>query len=324
MKINRPATRQITIFTLKLGITAVFIYLLANRVDGNLLLRTITGIDLRYFFVALLLLAIQVAIHVGLWSLVLQTAGINLSFRRGARILMFSLFLNQGLPAALGGVGGRVYMTWKAGASFGQSVTAALTERLIFLVLLIFTCLLALPYLYSLSGADEIKVYAVFLISAAAAVPALPVVLKQTGRFLKHTAFYSKMQNAMSAWRRLLTMPTVAGRVGILIFIYHGLSISAMWALSAAIDAPISPLQVLALTPHALLLAALPVTINGWGVREVAMSAFLGIAGVSPEAAIAVSVLFGGAVLCTRLPLGLIWFLPDARNILSVQSSDDI
>lgn len=324
MTINKPATRQVTIFALKLAITAAFIYLLAGRVDEKLLLSTIARIDLRYFFVALLVLAIQVAIHVGLWLLVLQSAGIDLSFRLSARILMFSLFLNQGLPAALGGVGGRVYMTWKAGASFSQSVTAALTERLIFLVSLIFICLLALPYLYALTQVDEIRVYAIFLISAAAAVPALPVVLKQLGRFLRHAAFYSKLQNAISAWMRLLTMPAVAGRVGILIFVYHGLSLSAMWALAAAIDAPISPLHALALTPHALLLAAMPVTINGWGVREVAMSAFLGVAGISPESAVAVSVLFGGAVLCTRLPLGLVWFFPDARNILSVQSSDDI
>ncbi len=320
---NNPTTRQIGIFLVKLCIAAALIYLISLRVDGRLFLETLSGLDPRYFAVALLLLSIQIAVHVRLWSLVTWVNEINLPPRRNAMILMFSLFLNQGLPSALGGVGGRVYFTWRAGASFADSMSAALTERLIFIVSLIAICMMTLPYLHTLSRINEIKVYTVFLICAAAAIPALLLVAKGAKRIVRWEPLQSRLRAAVAACLRIMTQPLVAWPTLGLILVYHGLSLAALWVLAVAVDTPVSPLVSFALTPHVLLLAALPVTINGWGVREVAMSAFLGIVGVSIENAIAVSVLFGITILCTRLPLGLTWFLSATRHAASVHSNDE-
>lgn len=74
------------------------------------------------------------------------------------------------------------------------------------------------------------------------------------------------------------------------------------------VDTPMSALLAMTLMPHVLLLAALPLSINGWGVREVAIAALLNLAGVPVEQAVAISVLFGIAILIARMPLGFVWF----------------
>ncbi|MGJ3259943.1 MAG: lysylphosphatidylglycerol synthase transmembrane domain-containing protein [Rhodospirillales bacterium] len=320
---NKPTTRQIGIFLLKLCIAAALIYMVSLRVDGRLFLEILSGLDPWYFAAALFLMGIQIAVHIRLWSLVLWVNGIDLPPRRSAMILLFSLFLNQGLPSALGGVGGRVYFTWRAGVPFGDSMSAALTERLVFIVSLIAICMVTLPYLHSLSGNSEIKAYSVFLICAAAAIPILLLVAKGARRIVRWEPLQLRLRAAAAACLRMMTRPFVAWRTLGLIMVYHGLSLAALWVLTVAVSTPISPLSSFVLTPHVLLLAALPITINGWGVREVAMSAFLGIVGVSIESAIAVSVLFGIAVLFTRMPLGLIWFLPGDWQATSAHSNDE-
>jgi hypothetical protein len=51
----------------------------------------------------------------------------------------------------------------------------------------------------------------------------------------------------------------------------------------------------------------LPISLAGWGVREVSLVALLGLLGVDREAALALSVEFG--IICTlmSLPGGVIW-----------------
>jgi hypothetical protein len=68
------------------------------------------------------------------------------------------------------------------------------------------------------------------------------------------------------------------------------------------------------MVPSVLLLATVPVSVAGWGVREGAMVATFGLLGVPAGGAAAASVLFGMGMVITALPGGLFWFLnPDRR-----------
>ena len=61
--------------------------------------------------------------------------------------------------------------------------------------------------------------------------------------------------------------------------------------------------------PPALLLAALPITSGGWGLREASFVIALASFGVSPEKAIIPSVIFGLGVLLVTLPGGIVLLL---------------
>ncbi len=61
-------------------------------------------------------------------------------------------------------------------------------------------------------------------------------------------------------------------------------------------------LAVLVLVPLILFSMLVPLTISGWGVRESAAAALLPTAGPSVLESIAVSVLFGIAIILTSFP----------------------
>jgi hypothetical protein len=63
----------------------------------------------------------------------------------------------------------------------------------------------------------------------------------------------------------------------------------------------------IAVVPPAILIAVIPITVNGWGLREGAMITAMGLAGVSPADALVVSVLFGVALLMAALPGAIAW-----------------
>jgi uncharacterized membrane protein YbhN (UPF0104 family) len=65
----------------------------------------------------------------------------------------------------------------------------------------------------------------------------------------------------------------------------------------------------LVLVPPVILVATLPISIAGWGAREVAMVTVFGLIGVPSAQATALSVLFGVATLATALPGGLFWLM---------------
>ena len=92
-----------------------------------------------------------------------------------------------------------------------------------------------------------------------------------------------------------------------------GLSLATyIIARSLAID--IGPLDCLMLMQPVALITALPISIGGWGVREVTMVMLLGLIGVSSEAALALSVQIGLINLIVSLPGGLLWIFFDFRE----------
>ena len=99
--------------------------------------------------------------------------------------------------------------------------------------------------------------------------------------------------------------------MAVLSFATHGLLVMASWVFLSAITGPdgnaigIGPL--LALVPLVMLMTVLPVSLGGWGVREVAMVTVLTPLGVPAAAAVTMSVCLGLGQFLIGLPGGLLW-----------------
>ena len=62
-----------------------------------------------------------------------------------------------------------------------------------------------------------------------------------------------------------------------------------------------------------VLIAIIPVSIAGWGIREGAMVAAFGYAGLTPGDGLMVSLLYGAAYLVIGVIGGLVWLLTSKR-----------
>ncbi len=87
------------------------------------------------------------------------------------------------------------------------------------------------------------------------------------------------------------------------------LNLGGIWACARAVGLALSVEATLALLPLTLLAMLLPLTINGWGLREGVAAALWPLWGVAAAQAVAASVAFGlacmGAALLGLLPLAL-------------------
>ncbi len=89
----------------------------------------------------------------------------------------------------------------------------------------------------------------------------------------------------------------------------------AVYILALALDIRVTWLDCLALVPPVMLITTLPISIGGWGVREVAMTVAFGLIGIAQNDAGALSILVGLAGLAVSLPGGVLWLQGGDRRL---------
>jgi len=108
----------------------------------------------------------------------------------------------------------------------------------------------------------------------------------------------------------------------------HLMTAAACYALALGLRAQLSPLDAFMLIPPVILLTAVPISISGWGVREGAMVACLGLVGVPSEKALSISLLLGVISVIVSVVGGVIWLTSAERGAYSAaaaveQAADD-
>jgi uncharacterized membrane protein YbhN (UPF0104 family) len=86
------------------------------------------------------------------------------------------------------------------------------------------------------------------------------------------------------------------------------------YMLAQSIGTPMSMLHSVTFIPLLMLVTTIPISIGGWGVREAATVALLGLVGIGSEAALMISIQLGLAFMVLCLPAGVIWVLDRRRG----------
>jgi glycosyltransferase 2 family protein len=307
---DRPSTRSLLRrygpVVAKIFVSIAVLLFLGNKLDIPSALALAGNLAYGPLAIAVLILGFQMLTHVWVWRAVGSAVGISLPPATTARTLLLSLFFNQGLPAALGGMGARVYFTWRENVPMADAIGATVIERAVFLAGLLVLGLITLPAFPTANSDLAIAYVGLFLGSSVVGILLVGVVwflnhrgrLADTGPMAKIAAVFSR---AADGRRQIVA-------AFLLMMLYHFASIATFALIVGAAGIEVETLTLVVLIPHVLLASALPISLNGWGVREISMVAAFGIIGVPAEQAVVVSMMFGLGVLVTRLPMGLLWF----------------
>ncbi|HEY6831165.1 MAG TPA: lysylphosphatidylglycerol synthase domain-containing protein, partial [Pseudolabrys sp.] len=87
----------------------------------------------------------------------------------------------------------------------------------------------------------------------------------------------------------------------------HLLTVTAAWCCMKAVSAPVGFAAVLFLLPPVLLIATIPISIAGWGVRESSMVVAFSYAGLAQSDGLTLSILFGVVSLALGVIGGGVW-----------------
>jgi uncharacterized membrane protein YbhN (UPF0104 family) len=133
-------------------------------------------------------------------------------------------------------------------------------------------------------------------------------------RVLQHWPFTRHLAELAEVALAILRSPrSFAPAFGISVLV-HLLTALAAWCAAGAIGADVPLLYTIFLVPPVILVTVVPISIAGWGVREGAMVAAFGYAGLPPGDGLIVSLLFGAGYLVMGAVGGLIWVATSGRQ----------
>ena len=304
---------------IKTAITAAAFWIVLRMVNLSDLLRTLRSVDPVWLGAAILAFFATQAACIIRWKILLSVAK-PVSWAFAIRAFFVASFYNLFLPTSIGGDLVRVYDTIKETGDWRHSLASVLVDRLFGLAgFLIFAS--AAWLLFPAARADALIRYGLLglglLLAAAFAVlnsrKVLNLLLKPFDKIgLGQIEAHSKQfQEAIFAYRK---QPAVLARALTATGFVQVGAVLIYWAVCGAFHLEV-PLGFLFLTvPVILASAQLPVSINGWGVREGTTILFLSRAGVDPHEALSVSLICGLIPVLGGLVGGVLFLLGKKRR----------
>ncbi len=295
-------------FGIKVVVTGAILGAVLARVNLAAVAAALSTVKL-----PLLLAAVGIALPTGFtgiqrWRTVATTFGESLPLSKAFIYAWIGQFINLGLPTVLGLDSVRAWKMHQQGLSLALAARIVIVDRLCSLVALLIIIAIGLPRLGGLDGSVIFKHAAVlaFALGSAGlaflsafqfwghALPSLPVVrhLHQLSKDFNHTLFGNwALTLAILFWGTL----------------NHLCRVATVLCVALALGLSLSPFNAFTLVPSALLIAMVPITLAGWGVREAVFIQAFSLAGLAPSQALALSILYGFVGLATGLLGGGVW-----------------
>lgn len=296
-------------WAIKLGLTAGSVAYLLHKVDLDAAWNAMRDFSPWYFLGAMGLQLVQVAICAVRWQSVLRAIGARLPFLRAAELFSIGNFFGQILPGAVGGDAIRMLATRRAGIDLASAINSVMLERGATVYALVLLTTLAEPALLDrLPDAPTVWLFPLLTLGATAGLSVLALLDRLPGSWTRFRIVRGFAQLAADTRKTFFHPKNGLPLMGIALLGHVNLAM-VIWVLALGLGAPVTLVDCLVLVPPVILVATLPISIAGWGAREVAMVTVFGLIGVPSAQATALSVLFGVATLATALPGGLFWLI---------------
>jgi hypothetical protein len=293
----------------KLALTGGALWYLQEKVDLRAAWNVGRSISPAMFLAAFLLQVVQILICAGRWRMVLRALGADLPFRQCCELFCIGNFFGQVLPGAVGGDAVRMWKTHRAGLSLTSSVNSVALERVATVFGLIVLAAGSQPLLLNrLVGQFPIWVFPGLTVAGFAGILFLSV-LDRAPPSLRHLRVVRGFAQLASDSRKLFFRASKALPTLIVVIVGHINLALVVYVLAIGLHIEVTVVDCLVLVPPVILIATLPISMAGWGPREMAMITAFGFIGVSKEHATALSVLFGAVSVLIALPGGFFWLL---------------
>lgn len=294
-------------FLAKAVVSAGLLYLSLRRVDLSTVGSRLGALDWRWLALILGLLCAQIPLIALRWREIVAVCGATLPRGTALRYSFIGTFFSQVLPSTVGGDAVRVWLLARGGAGWTTAIYSVLIDRVVGVSALAIIVVACLPWTLNLVHDPVARVtLAVIGFGSLAGAVVFLALGAQHLRVLerwwltRHLATASRL-----AWQ--LCRSAAAARVAVLSFSIHLLTVLVAWGAARSAHATIDFTQVLFLFLPVMLIATVPISIAGWGLRESAMIMAFSYAGLAEGDGLIVSLLYGAATLALGAIGGLVW-----------------
>ena len=304
---------------------ALLAYLFSNT-DRAALTRRIRGGDTFYLVAAMGLYAVTLAIAVWRWRLLLHTQGYRATMTNLSASYLVATFFNNFLPSNIGGDVIRVRDASRLTGSTTTSLAVVAIDRILGLgalyVLAVGAFLAAGPELRNLAGARPALVVLGFVFALLAYVFFRPgtarrvVAAMGVGRVPWAQTRFETVQGAVHVYRQEVAAvwAAFAGSVAL-----QALVVFYFYYVGRALHIPVALSACFLMVPLCTLVQTLPVSFNGWGVRESVFLLYFAQLGLPPDSALAFSLVGAGLMVLLSLSGAVVW---SARGEMDASPAD--
>ena len=306
---------------LKVAVTSGLIWLVVRDQDLSAVGDRLSEISLVSILCAIVLLTGQNVLAARRWVIVMGLFGRTLPYRSALRFYFEGLFFNQALPSTVGGDGVRMYRAIKAGLSVAAGVNGVLLDRIAGLFALLGIVALTQPWLYDrVEDTFARLAFAVVIAAGVGAVLVLVLCGRMPGGWMRWSAVRGLvgLSNGLAA---LFRNTAAAVEVFGLSFLGHLMMVSAIFILTLDLQLNVSFLDCLILVPGVMLLAAAPISIAGWGVRESVMISAMALVGAPEAGSLGLSLVYGVIMILIGLVGGVLWLANSDPRVAEIGSA---
>lgn len=267
-------------FVVKLVVSASLLVLLISQLGTDSLLRVVREASWWLPLAAIVMLTVQTGLSAAKWFLLLRQQGVVIGYLSLLKTYLIGNFINLFMPSVVGGDAYRAVRISRYTSGIAKALPSIIVDRVTGIAALLFvgatglTLLVAPDYLLLAIGAQAVVLLAIYAL-----------LIGPIGRLLQRMspgALFGIPRVATMVVTALAPSAALVGVVGLaLVFQFNTVIINWVYSLLIGIDVPLTTL--LLIVPIVYLAEAVPISINGLGVREATFTVMFAEFGLPPE-----------------------------------------
>lgn len=292
---------------LKIFISLGIIALIFQRLDIDKLEKIIAQIDISFWGYAVSLTLVQFFLLSLRWQILINVGKKRMSYMQSLQVTLASFLANTLFIATIGGIAVKICLALQYGTSFFKAIFATATDRFLTLFALVIFSSIFIPSLSIYLDGEIYKhtvIYiGVFTFLTVVLTPLLIIIIFKN--ITKFNISKGNMNSGIRYVKILISTPKILFKLISISLVAQLCFFTSIFLLTIPFDINLSFWQIMTVLPIISLIASLPISIGGWGVREGAFVYGLGLLGVQMEDAFLLSVQIGLISIFTIIITGI-------------------
>lgn len=310
-------------FALKAAVTLGLIWIVLRNQDLEQVGQRLAGMSIWSVLIGMVLLCSQNFLAAKRWVIVMRLFGDTLAYRTALRFYFEGLFFNQALPSTIGGDGVRMFRVVKAGLPLGAGINGVILDRISGLFALLLIVAATQPWLYDrVEDTTARWAFAAVIACGVCGILSLLLCKYLPSRFAEWSAVRGLIGLSAGLAALFRDMGSAIGVFG-LSLLGHLLMVTAIFVLAQDLALGVSFIDCLVLIPGVMLLAAAPISIAGWGVRESVMISAMALVGAPEAGSLGLSLVFGLIMVVLGLIGGAFWLANPNKQVVEADALEN-
>jgi len=307
------AMRRFLLIAVKLAVSALLLYFSLRRIDLSTIGERLNRLELAWLAAGIAICLVQVALVALRWRQIALTCGASMAAPQSIRFNLIATFFSQVLPSTVGGDAARIWLLARAGAGWTRSTYSVLLDRYIGVLALAACVAVGLYWSFGLI-ADPLARIVLVVIGLGFLAGGLAFLALGHWPALTRWRLTRNLAELSVLAGKLLTARGSAPAIVLVSFVIHALTAVQAWGVAQGIGSGISLGDAFLLVLPVMLIATIPISIAGWGVRESALVMAFSYAGLPAADGLVVSVLLGAVMFATGLIGGAVWLISSGSS----------